>query len=378
MNLLNCDFLEEKPKIHDILGVEFGQLENEMYLCHEIFHCHMFVIRFLLLGLIFIWSLPTFPQGESGDRVYWINRYLSVSYPLKSVTITSPYGSRRNPFTGEKSQHFGLDLRAKEEEVMSMFDGEVERIGYDEHSGKYLRICHGDYTISYCHLSSIFVSEGDEVFAGDAVGISGNTGKTTGPHLHITVRRNGELINPYALLVYIKNVREESVKMLGGSLSSMVSCGKSDRAAFFAHYAGIAMEQQKMYGIPSSVTLAQLAFESAWGTSSLAVHGNNLFGIKCSQEWLAAGKPYSLHNDDKPNEKFCNYGSVLESFVHHSQLLMGERYKRCRNYPSTDYHNWLVNIKKCGYATNPNYVQLCEKLIRQYKLYKYDQMALMA
>ena len=63
--------------------------------------------------------------------------------------------------------------------------------------------------------------------------------------------------------------------------------------------------------------------ESAGGTSNLAVTGNNYFGIKCSSQWLAEGKPYSLHHDDKPNEKFCNYASVQESIEHHSQFLMG-------------------------------------------------------
>ena len=89
------------------------------------------------------------------------------------------------------------------------------------------------------------------------------------------------------------------------------------------------MEQQRQYGIPASVTLAQMAFESDWGRSYLARKGNNYFGIKCSPQWLAEGRPYSLHNDDKPDEKFCNYATVEESIDHHSRLLMSDRYKRC-------------------------------------------------
>ena len=152
----------------------------------------------------------------------------------------------------------------------------------------------------------------------------------------------------------------------------------AQKVAFFEKYAPIAMEQQQKYGIPASVTLAQMYIESAGGTSRLAVEGNNYFGIKCSRDWLAAGKPYSLHNDDKPNEKFCNYSSVDESIEHHSRLLMGDRYKRCRRYDSTDYHNWLVAIKACGYATAPDYVKKLEGMIKQYKLYLFDRIALKA
>ena len=138
------------------------------------------------------------------------------------------------------------------------------------------------------------------------------------------------------------------------------------------------MEQQQRYGIPASVTLAQMAYESFWGKSTLATAGNNYFGIKCSSDWLAAGKPYSLHNDDHPNEKFCNYATVEESIDHHSRLLMSDRYKRCRRYSSTDYHNWLVGIKAAGYATAPDYVKKLESMIKRYKLYLFDHLALKA
>ena len=79
-----------------------------------------------------------------------------------------------------------------------------------------------------------------------------------------------------------------------------------EKVAFFERYAPLAMAQQQKYGVPASVTLAQMYIESAGGKSNLAQTGNNYFGIKCSQQWLAEGKPYSLHHDDKPNEKFCS------------------------------------------------------------------------
>ena len=147
-----------------------------------------------------------------------------------------------------------------------------------------------------------------------------------------------------------------------------------EKAAFFEQYAPLAMAQQQKYGIPASVTLAQMYIESAGGTSNLAQMGNNYFGIKCSPQWLAEGRPYSLHNDDKPDEKFCNYATVEESIDHHSRLLMSDRYKRCHSYPSTDYHHWLLALKAAGYATARDYVQLCEQIIRKYQLFRYDRL----
>ena len=63
--------------------------------------------------------------------------YPSVTYPLKSIKVTSPYGYRRDPFTGKQSWHNGLDLQAKNEYVYSMMEGKVEKVGYDNRSGNY-------------------------------------------------------------------------------------------------------------------------------------------------------------------------------------------------------------------------------------------------
>jgi hypothetical protein len=337
----------------------------------------MISVKSLLLGFIF---LCLSAQARAIDRDFWIEKYLSVSYPLKGIKVNSQYGSRRDPFTHRQATHNGLDLQAYYEDVYAMFDGEVIKTGFDTRSGNYVVLQHGEYTISYCHLSKAVVSEGEQVIAGDVVGISGSTGRSSGPHLHLTCRYKGNLTNPYTLLIYIRMVRAEAFTALMGEVGNIDSIGAMRRMKpkeFLARYADAAMEQQRQYGIPASVTLAQMAFESDWGRSELARKGNNYFGIKCSQQWLAEGKPYSCHNDDLPNEKFCNYATVEESIDHHSRLLMSDRYKRCHAYSSTDYHNWLVALKQAGYATAKNYVQLCEQLIKCHKLYLYDRLAVM-
>jgi flagellum-specific peptidoglycan hydrolase FlgJ len=117
-----------------------------------------------------------------------------------------------------------------------------------------------------------------------------------------------------------------------------------------------------------------MALESKWGTSKMAVNDHNYFGIKASRRWLEAGRPYNLYDDDKKNEKFCVFGDVIESIEYHSTLLMSERYKSCRTFPSDDWYHWLVSIKACGYATSNRYVQECTRIIKDYRLYRYDKI----
>ena len=131
----------------------------------------------------------------------WISSYSSITYPLKSIKVTSPYGYRRDPFTGKLSWHNGLDLRAKNEPTYAMMDGIVEKVGYDNRSGNYVTLRHGKFYISYCHLSSIIVRKGEYVYPGIIVGVTGNTGRSTGSHLHLTCKKDGKSINPAILFI---------------------------------------------------------------------------------------------------------------------------------------------------------------------------------
>lgn len=150
-------------------------------------------------------------------RSHWIGCYMSVSYPLKKIIVTSPYGRRKDPFTGKRRSHNGLDLRARNEEVYAMMPGKVVKVSSDKRSGKYVTIRHGDYIVSYCHLSKALVKKGVKVLPGEVVAISGNTGRSTGPHLHITAKYGKKHIDPAILLQLVKETREEALAHLSGS-----------------------------------------------------------------------------------------------------------------------------------------------------------------
>ena len=138
-----------------------------------------------------------------------------------------------------------------------------------------------------------------------------------------------------------------------------------------------AMEQQRLYGIPASITLAQGILESASGKSQLARNENNHFGIKASQSWINNGGKYALYTDDKPNEKFCSYASVADSYTHHSQFLKNNsRYAACFNLAADDYKGWANGLQRAGYATDKRYAQSLISLIEKNGLNKYDQMVI--
>ena len=150
------------------------------------------------------------------DKKKWMDRYLSVSYPLRYIKVTSPYGYRKDPFTGKSKFHGGLDLRARGDKVMAMMEGVVVKVGQDKTSGKYVTLRHGRYTVSYCHLSKILIVKGAIVHPRDVVGITGSTGRSTGEHLHITCKLNGRSISPSLIFDYIQSIRQECISALAG------------------------------------------------------------------------------------------------------------------------------------------------------------------
>ena len=152
-------------------------------------------------------------SGEAGKEK-WVKRYLSVCYPLRKMKVNSPYGYRTDPFTGKRKFHNGIDLHARGDKVLAMMEGTVIKVGQDRASGKYVVLRHGEFTVSYCHLSRILVGKGAVVRPRDAVGITGNTGRSTGEHLHITCRRNGKSVNPAKIFNYIKTTRKKCLAAL--------------------------------------------------------------------------------------------------------------------------------------------------------------------
>ena len=130
---------------------------------------------------------------------------------------------------------------------------------------------------------------------------------------------------------------------------------------YIEKYSSLAVEQQKRYRIPASITLAQGMLESNYGRSRLATLGNNHFGIKCHSDW--SGKRI-YHDDNRRGECFRSYASPEESYRDHSDFLVnGSRYRDLFKLGATDYKGWAHGLKQAGYATDPNYANKLSRII---------------
>lgn len=142
-------------------------------------------------------------QKLADDLELWhglarLDKMLPFGAPVKKVRITSNYGVRNDPFTGEPKRHRGIDFAGTiGTELVSVAPGRVisagERVGY----GTTVEIDHGlGFTTLYAHLSQINVSRGDWVRPGTVIGLAGSSGRSTGPHLHYEIRYKGVPFDP--------------------------------------------------------------------------------------------------------------------------------------------------------------------------------------
>lgn len=144
--------------------------------------------------------------GPSSQTSGDILQFLNMAFPLKNIQINSEFGIRQHPVTHKYCMHNGVDLQARYDPVFSMLPGKVVKSAYDKRSGRYITILTGNYTVSYCHLSSSKVTIGRYVKAGEIIGVSGNTGMSTGPHLHLTIKKDGKAIDPIILLNCVRTI----------------------------------------------------------------------------------------------------------------------------------------------------------------------------
>ena len=136
------------------------------------------------------------------EKVRETARELPFGNPAPGHEITSRYGNRIDPFLGRLALHAGIDFQAETgQDVKATGAGKVIAAGAAAGYGNMVEIDHGQgITTRYGHMSKILVKEGDAIEAGDIIGRAGSTGRSTGPHVHYEVRRNGDPIDPIHFL----------------------------------------------------------------------------------------------------------------------------------------------------------------------------------
>ncbi|KQB99857.1 M23 family metallopeptidase [Pedobacter sp. Hv1] len=158
------------------------------------------MIRLFFLVTQFL-LFPIYAQGQNNSP---------ICLPLGQLYVNSPFGKRIHPVTGHPDFHRGVDLAARYDPVFSIMDGKVSATGYNPILGNYVRIMHGQFQSVYGHLSYILVLSGDEVIAGQPIGITGATGRVTGEHLHFSIKFRERYLNPLFFLKTLMTSEQET------------------------------------------------------------------------------------------------------------------------------------------------------------------------
>jgi murein DD-endopeptidase MepM/ murein hydrolase activator NlpD len=142
-------------------------------------------------------------EGTYDKLLYRADAYLKTiqGLPLGLPTkgrVTSWYGKRKDPLNGKSAHHSGIDFRGKKgDPVIATGEGKIVFAGSNGGFGKFVKIDHGNgYVTSFAHLHNYHVKKGDYVTRGQVIGLVGNSGRSTGPHLHYEILKKGKTVNP--------------------------------------------------------------------------------------------------------------------------------------------------------------------------------------
>jgi len=143
------------------------------------------------------------PEEFAGDLILKTDKYLEtvqnvpIGAPVPGV-LTSRFGWRSDPINGERAYHRGLDIRGQRgSEIKATADGKVIRQRYDKGEGHFILIDHGNgFRTKFAHLQKSLVNKGDQVARGQVIGLVGNSGRSTGPHVHYEIHYDDKIVNP--------------------------------------------------------------------------------------------------------------------------------------------------------------------------------------
>ena len=256
---------------------------------------------------------------------------LNVCLPLDFLKVNSNYGYRNDPIYRCTRFHDGIDLNCHYANVYSMLPAVVKKVAHGNHGyGNHVVLEHGDIECLYGHLSVILVSEGDIIPAGTVVGISGNTGKSTGPHLHVRIRNGGKSVNPKPFIDYLNDY----ITRLQDKIQYL-KFGKKPPLDLNIGNLAMVLEQQ---GVSHPrIVIAQALLETSYFSSRICVENNNLFGLR--------------HPKDGTYYEFDNWEESVKAYRDNVQ------YK----YKGGDYCLFLQRI---GYAEDPDYVTKVRQIAR--------------
>ena len=123
--------------------------------------------------------------------------------PLEEIFVTSFYGDRYHPIKKVTAFHAGVDLRARDKNVLAVQSGIITEVSYNGELGQHIRLRCGTFEFVYGHLAHIYVTKGANIGIGDIIGRTGRTGSVTAKHLHFGILNDGKSVDPYPILTLI-------------------------------------------------------------------------------------------------------------------------------------------------------------------------------
>ena len=268
-------------------------------------------------------DVPVFVTVKDSIMAGLLHDRLNVCLPLDFLKFSSQYGYRQDPVMKCRKFHDGIDLGCRYDYVYSMLPATVKEVhrgnkGY----GNYVILDHGIMECLYGHLSAIIVEEGEIIPAGSVVAISGNTGKSTGPHLHIRLRRNGKSVDPKPFISFLNDY----IRRLQDRIAYVRDGIKPQLELNIRNL----VDEMDRCGITNQrYVVAQALLETGYFTSRVCLECNNLFGLRRPSDG-------SYYEFDRWEESVKAYKDYVQ-------------YK----YKGGDY---LLFLKRIGYAEDPDYI----------------------
>lgn len=276
-------------------------------------------------------DLPIFVNVRKSPMTDLLQQRMTVCLPLDYLKQNSNYGYRRDPFTKCSRFHDGVDLQCNQDFVYSMMPGIVKEVHHGNKGyGNYIVLQHGNLECLYGHLSLIAVREEDIVEAGTVVAVSGNTGRSTGPHLHIRLRKDGKSVNPTPFISYLNDYIDD----LQDRIASLKFKDEPDLKLNIDNLAKVLEEYHVAY---PKIVIAQALLETGYFTSRVCWECKNLFGLRRPSN----GQYYEFERWEDSVKAYRDY----------------VQYK----YKGGDYFAFLNRI---GYAEDKAYVYKVKQIAR--------------
>lgn len=219
-------------------------------------------------------DVPLFVNVKDSLLFNLISQRMNVCLPLDFLKLNSAFGYRKDPVSRCAAFHDGIDLECNHARVYAMLPSIIKEVHFGNRGyGNYVVLEHGIFECLYGHLDQITVRVGDAVSAGTIVGISGNTGKSTGPHLHIRIRKGEKSVDPNVFVDYLNGY----ITQLQDKMSYIRFGTKPNRELNIENL--MATLRQFDVKFPQIVA-AQALLETGYFTSRVCLENNNLFGLR--------------------------------------------------------------------------------------------------